>query len=145
MSMVPVCVKVNNRQVITGEDPQEYELITQGEYSYKNGQHYFVYDETEISGMDKVKTVIRVSEEMVAIMRYGALKSEMIFKKGKSNVSQYVTPHGTFKMELQTKTITIDMEEPLQGYIDIGYTLVMQSTVESVNHITIKIGRSLGL
>lgn len=137
--MTTVRLRVINKQTQTGEEPQELELVTEAQYAFKNGSHYFMYDEGALSGLDAAKTSLKVGPEQVTIRRYGNQESLLQFQVGKRFVTQYPTPYGSLKLELTTQSLTAEIHEGPKGTVLIRYTLMMQSSIESRNEIAIEI------
>lgn len=137
--MIPVHLRVINRQTIAGEEPQELELVTEARYVYKNGNHYLIYDESALSGVDASRTSLKINTEKVSIRRYGNHESLLEFEEGRRFVTQYPTPAGAFRIELTTQSLTACIEEGPKGKVDVKYTMMMQSLIESHNEIVIEI------
>lgn len=137
--MIPVHIRVINRQTQTGEEPQELELVTEARYALKNGYHYLMYDESELSGLDASKTSLKIGPEQVTIRRYGNQESLLQFEVGKRFTSQYPTPYGLLKIEVTTQSLTADIQDGPKGTVFIKYSLMMQSSIESRNEIAIEI------
>ncbi len=137
--MTPVHLRVVNRQTYTGEESHDLELVTEAQYAYKNGNHYLIYDETTLSGIDAAKTSLKIESDKVTIRRYGNQESLLCFEVGKRFITQYPTPHGQLKLELTTQSLAIDIHEGPKGSISIRYTMMMQSSIESRNEIAIEI------
>lgn len=137
--MIPVHLRVVNRQTLTGEETQELELITEAQYAYKNGHHYLIYDEGVLSGVDAAKTSLKIGAEQVTIRRFGNQESLLQFETGKRFTAQYPTPYGSLKLELTTQSLKTEIQEGPKGTVLIRYTLMMQSSIESRNEIAIEI------
>lgn len=137
--MIPVHIRVINRQTQTGEEPQELELVTEARYALKNGWHYLLYDESVLSGLDAARTSLKIGNGQVMIRRYGEQESLLQFEVGKRFVTQYPTPYGALKLELTTQSLEAHIAEGPKGTVAIKYTLMMQSTIESRNEIQIEI------
>lgn len=137
--MIPVHIRVFNRQTQAGEEPHELELVTEARYTYKNGLHYLLYDESVLSGLDAAKTALKISPDQVTIRRYGNQESLLQFEVGKRFNAQYPTPYGPLKIEMTTQSLAVDIREGPKGTVAIRYTLMMQSTLESRNEISIEI------
>jgi uncharacterized beta-barrel protein YwiB (DUF1934 family) len=105
-----VLISVKTVQFIDGQ-PEEVELITQGEY-HKEGDVYFAeYEESEISGMEGTKTIMKINEDTLRIVRSGTTTSDLMFKKGTDHVSLYNTPFGTLEVLIKPRKVDIDMHD----------------------------------
>ena len=137
--MIPVHLRVLNRQTLTGEEPQELELVTEAQYAFKNGSHYILYDESALSGLDSSKTTLKISPGKVMIKRFGNQESVLQFEVGNRFITQYPTPMGQFRIELTTQSLSMEIAEGPKGTVAVHYTMMMQSSIESRNEIKIEI------
>lgn len=133
-----VLISVKTTQVIDGQ-PEAVELITQGEY-HKEGNEYFAeYEESEISGMEGTKTVMKINEDTLRIMRSGTTNSDLMFKKGFDHVSLYNTPFGTLEVMIKPRKVDIDVNEE-GGNVKLEYKMeaLGLDTVENALELNIK-------
>ncbi len=137
--MIPVHLRVINRQTISGEEPEELELVTEARYAYRDGSHYLLYDESVLSGLDSARTSLKINPERVSIRRFGNQESLLQFEVGKRFVTRYPTPAGALKLELVTQGLSVEIVEGPKGAVRVQYTMMMQSTIESRNEIMIEI------
>ncbi len=94
--------------------PEEVEMITTGDYYWKNGKHYILFDEILEEGGYAVKTTVRIQPDSLDIMRRGAgMDSRMVFERNKRDLSRYQTPIGELMVGIQTNQITMVEEEDL--------------------------------
>lgn len=105
-----VLISVKTVQYIDGQ-PEAVELITQGEY-HRVGEEYFAeYEESEISGMEGTKTVMKINEDTLRIVRTGTTTSDLMFKQGMDHVSLYSTPFGTLEVMIRPRKVDIDIND----------------------------------
>lgn len=81
------------------------------------------YEEASDDGGGIVKTSISIESERVTVRKSGDIISEMCFVIGEKFSSRYVTPLGTFPMEIVTKGLRINKEETFSICIDYLLTL----------------------
>lgn len=136
--MKHVIITVRGIQITADEPAADMELVTEGEYSFDNGTGYFVYEETEITGMEGTTTRFDFSPSEAVITREGSVQSKMVFVEGKRNVFLYNTPWGSMTMGIDTHKIDNDLA-PYGGSIDIDYTLSFDRAVVSRNRFSVKI------
>lgn len=126
-----VLISVKTVQFLDGQ-PEEIELITEGEY-YKDGNEYFAsYDESEISGMEGTKTTMRIENDGLAIIRQGTTNSNLIFKKNIDHVSLYSTPYGSLEVTVKPSKVAIDISET-GGKVELAY-MMEASGIEPMNN-----------
>lgn len=116
-----VLISLKTVQFSDGQ-PEEIELITEGEY-YKDGNEYFAsYDESEISGMEGTKTTMKIENDALAIIRQGTTNSNLLFKKGLNHVSLYSTPYGSLEVTVKPSKVLIDIGEA-GGKVELAYKM----------------------
>lgn len=79
--MKKALITVKGIQKNAQNETDTIELVTEGRFSKKGEYYYIKYDESEISGLDKTTTTLKVGEDSVVLMRFGENQSKMIFEK----------------------------------------------------------------
>ena len=116
-----VLITISGIHMMDDED-SDVEMIVRGDYYYKNGKHYILYDEV-VEGLEgTIRNVIKVSATGMDINKRGAANTHMQFEKDKKNLSCYVTPMGDLMVGVQASRIQID-EQPDSLTVDMEYTL----------------------
>jgi uncharacterized beta-barrel protein YwiB (DUF1934 family) len=137
MSSAAIRVKSVIKQA--GESDHNVEIITTGKVYLKDGIIFVFYDESEISGMQGTKTMLKIKEDFVQMSRSGTNVSKLIFEPGINHESNYGTPYGEFIMETSTKSIKIDVDEKLVGKIQVEYHLMIRGLSDSDHILDIEI------
>ena len=137
--MKEIVIKIESDIRVVGEDPQKMEMMTPAKFYEKEKFLYIAYEETELSGMEGDKTVLKISDEKVVMMRYGSNPSEMIFVKGEKYETDYTTPYGVFKMENETQELHVNITAEGTGKFEIVYLLEVSGISKSVNTLKIDI------
>ncbi|MDO4294627.1 MAG: DUF1934 domain-containing protein [bacterium] len=107
---------------LMNEDQEMLELMVLGQYYFRNGKHFLVYDEVMEEGGKPVHNVVKITENLVEISKNGQVESKMRFEKDKKEMSRYVTPFGEIWMGLDTKKIQMQQEaDSLQ--LEVQYAL----------------------
>lgn len=133
-----VLISVKTVQYIDGQ-PEAVELITQGEY-HKEGNEYFAeYEESEISGMEGTKTIMKIDKDTLRIVRNGTTTSDLMFKKGTDHVSLYDTPFGTLEVMIKPRKVDIDINDE-GGNVKLEYKMEAfgLDTIENALELNIK-------
>lgn len=99
-----VIVKVRGIQGSLVED-EAIEMITTGQYFEKNGKYYIKYEDAALDEDQVTSTTIKVDDNQVSILRFGATNTQMIFEKDKEHYTPYDTAFGLFELTLRTKDI----------------------------------------
>lgn len=87
------------------------ETIAYGEYYFRNGSHYILYEETDGDSGKTVKNSLKFKEGILELTRKGALQSRMTFETDKRHAADYATPFGMLQMETDTSRILLSEEE----------------------------------
>jgi len=124
---------------IDGEK-QTIEMVTEADIYDKNGSVFIVYKESEVSGMEGSKTMLRIKGNVVTMTRFGATNSKIVFDVDHPMESLYQTPYGDFEMKVTTHKLEskIDPKDP-SGYLEISYQMVLEELSSSHNHLVIKV------
>ena len=86
-----VLLKISGMQFTADNDdltePEPVEIIAPGEYYFKNGKHYIIYDEF-MEGFDSVtKNVLKLQGDLLEVTKRGTSNVHMIFEKDKKNLT----------------------------------------------------------
>jgi len=131
-----IWLSINSEIHKPGEPVEEYGFETEGKMYHKDGADYIMYLESELSGMEGDKTVLKFKDGRLTMHRYGVHKSELAFEKGIRIESIYHTPYGNFDMLTHASKVDFDMEN---GIVELVYRLVIKGLSESTNVLNIKV------
>ena len=121
---------------IDSEEP--IEVITAGQYFYKNEKHYVLYDEILSDSNEICKNRIKIACDSVEISKTGASNVLMVFELGKKNLTYYNTPFGSLLIGIDTRKIVCsETEEAI--VLNIEYGLEVNYSYVSDCSITVKI------
>ena len=121
-----VFVSISGLQVANGDNEGPIEIISSGEYSFRNDKHYILYDEVTEGFSDVTKNVIKISKDCVEITKKGVSNVHMLFEKNKKNMTYYYTPFGSILIGLDAKKIQTEESEThihteIEYGLDINY------------------------
>lgn len=128
---------VGTQRDIQGEESR-IELITAGHYYEKNGVQYIVYKDSEVSGLEDTKTMIKVYDQHVVLVRMGSVKQHQEFRLDTKSFSTYVTPYVTMDMGILTQDIDLDLGASVKN-IHIRYELEINGQWQSTNTLSISV------
>lgn len=137
--MKPVLVKVESIQ--RGEDGEEIkmELVSEGKYYMKGQTQFIVYDESELTDMKGVTSIIKVlPDETVMLIRMGKLQQRQECHKGKTRRFRYVTPMGNFDVTMKTYECDVNLVDGI-GTIRLGYDLEIEGLASNYIQLTITV------
>ena len=92
-------------------DGEPIEMITTGEYFYKNNKHYILYEEVMEGETKTTKNRIKIAPGMMELTKSGIVNVHMLFEENKKNMTHYYTPYGSLVMGIDTKQISMEVEE----------------------------------
>ena len=136
--MVNVIVTVVGTQRDAQREESRIELITAGHYYEKNGVRYIIYQDSEVSGLEGTKTMLKVYDDYVVLVRMGSVKQEQEFRLGKKSHSTYVTPYVSMDMGILTQNIDLDLGA-LVNNIHVRYELEINGQWQSTNTLSISV------
>lgn len=97
---------VNNAS--SDEELDRIETICPGEYYYRNGAHFVMYNEV-IEGYDEpVRNMLKLRGKEFTCTKKGAMNAQLVFVEGKKTMTDYVTPFGNIMIALDTDEIQVD-------------------------------------
>ena len=136
--MEEVMIKVNNKQEFPEGEKDEIGYEGKGEYKYKNGKHYLIYEETN-QGLEEVKTIIRFNEKLNRILLKRASPNEMRQVFDVKENCDFLYNLGSHKMRFETDTKKLQIEtSPQRGQISIEYNLIQNEQVFTSNNLKIE-------
>lgn len=124
----------------TAED--EMEFVSDGTMYERGGAIYYIYEESEFSGMPGCKTSLKVAEGRVRMKRIGSAAgygAELVFEKGRRFISRYATPYGPIDMEVLTNRVDAELDPEGFGRIRLDYSICMEGMGEGHNEVDIEI------
>lgn len=119
------------------ESEDTIEVTTGGQYYFKNGKHYILYNEIGESVSDVIKNMIIIAKDHVDVRKKGAIDTQMSFENGKKLNSFYASLFG--QMELGISTDSIEMAEDenrlelnLKYHLDINNEHVSDNCIHMI-------------
>lgn len=117
-----VLITISGLQIMDEEGSEPVEVITAGEYYYRNGKHYILYDEV-MEGFEGVtKNRIRITQDCLDVSKKGVSNVHMIFEKNRKNLTSYQTPFGNLMIGIDARNLQISEEENMID-IKVDYDL----------------------
>ena len=103
-----VILSIKGTQHEFGEDGVT-EVITTGNYYFRNGKHYIVYDELIPDTGEQVSSTLKMTPNRIDMIKHGSHSAHMVFEANTKNMSIYRKPYGV--MEVCFNTFSVDFEE----------------------------------
>ncbi len=136
-----VIISIVGTQIFADDDKDVIELVTDGKYLHKNGETYFSYMESELTGLEGTKTTFSVKPDAVTMSRVGTLNTTMIFEPGKKHYFLYDTPYGAATMSVSTRSVSHELGEH-GGDMEIEYLIDLEHTTIGRNNFKINVRES---
>ena len=64
-------------------ESDDTEILIPGEYYYRNNKHFICYEEVSESNGERSRSVMKISDNMVELIKRGSGSSHLIFEKDK--------------------------------------------------------------
>lgn len=132
-----VLITVSGLQFETEED-QAVEVISRGEYYFRNGKHFLIYDELLEEDGATSKCIIKISDRVVEVSKKGTINVHMLFEKDVSNMTYYTTPIGDMLLEITTHEILWEEKEDSM-HLRLSYALDMNYQHVSECELTVRV------
>jgi len=136
--MKKVMISIKGTPVPTYSDDDSFELMTDGEYSRKDGISTFSYIESELTGLDGLMTTFNVEPDRVILRRGDGMSGDMIFSENQKHHFLYETPFGSILMGIDTHSICKNMSDD-GGSLEIRYDIEVDNVSVSKNLFEINI------
>lgn len=123
------------------EGDEAIEMISAGEYYFRNHKHYVIYEELleeSESITSTVKCSIKITNERIEVIKKGPAAVHMIFEIGQNHMTYYSTPFGDLMIGVTTKSIELHEKEHLIE-AKLTYALDMNYQFVSDCNLVIKI------
>lgn len=123
-----VLVTIAGFQYLASEDSAEpVEVVTPGQYYWKNGSHYVVYEESTEGYSETTQNLIKFSKDRLLVHKKGLTNVEMLFEKGKKTESHYETPAGVVSMGISATNFNL-VEKPDRIDFTVDYALTLNDS-----------------
>ncbi len=112
------------------------ELIVFGSYHKKERAAYLQYEEV-LEEVGTVRTIVKVSDEEMLILRSGAIKMRLSFRLQEKLRGSYEVPMGAFETATLAQKMEYYSDEQGSGEIDLVYDFEMQGNDAGRFHLKI--------
>lgn len=133
-----IILTISGLHATDGEADDPVEIISPGQYYFRNGKHYVLFDEV-MEGVDGViKSTLKFTDSQAELLRSGATSTRMVFEAGKEHMVTYQTPMGPLSISVYTEEIIAELSDE-QMNLEINYSLKTEGIVitESTVHLNV--------
>lgn len=131
-----VMISIRGLQFMEDASEDDIETVQRGEYYFRNGSHFLLFDEYMEGFREPVKNVLRFKDKELSLTKRGLLHVQMLFEEGKKNLSHYHTPYGMIMIGLDTERVELTEEEN-RIHLEIRYALEANYQYVADCHIVI--------
>ena len=120
-------------------DGEPIEMITTGEYFYKNNKHYILYEEVMEGETAPTKNRIKIAPGYMELTKRGLVSVDMLFEENKKNITHYNTPYGSLLMGIEAKKVEIaEAEDEIKVSVDYALELNEEHAADCDIKITVR-------
>ncbi len=120
----------------TGKDTIEF--MTTADFVKKNNKYYVTFSDMDSFETDNTKTTLKIEDDKVTLLRFGANNAQFIFKQGKEYKSHYETPYGAFSMAVFSEEVSIDINDE-GGDLSVLYDVYLNGLKTQRNDLKINL------
>ena len=133
-----VLINISGLQIDVNEmenNDEPIETISTGNYFFKNGKHYLLFEEVSEGVPGVTKTQIKIKgEDSLEVLKRGVSNAHRIFDTKRKNRSYYETPYGQLNLGIFTRNIKIDEKEDninikVEYALDVNYEPLAECTI----------------
>lgn len=127
-------------------DGEPIEMITTGEYFYKNNKHYILYEEVMEGETAPTKNRIKIAPGYMELTKRGLVSVDMLFEENKKNITHYNTPYGSLLMGIEAKKVEIaEAEDEIKVSVDYALELNEEHAADCDIKITVRSKSAAGV
>jgi uncharacterized beta-barrel protein YwiB (DUF1934 family) len=132
-----VLLSVRGLQMEERDRQDVVETISPGQYYFRNGKHFFLYEEVTEGSKKTTKNMLKVTDDYMELTKKGEVNVHMIFEKNKKNVTYYYTPFGSLLMGIDAYRVDITEREN-EIEVEVEYSLEINNEFLANCHILIR-------
>lgn len=134
-----VIITIRGLQAGPETDGEPIEMITTGEYYYKNNKHYLLYEEVMEGETSTNKNRIKVAPGYMELTKNGVVSVHMVFEEKQKNITHYHTPFGALLMGIEAKKVEVlESEEEIHISVDYALELNQEHAADCDIQITVR-------
>lgn len=127
-----VLISIRGTQQDDDGQDQTMELTTAGTLRREAGAVCLTYVETEMTGMEGVRTTFRIEDRRAVMVREGELQSTMTFVEGDRSESLYDLGFAAFLLRVTSRRVRSCIGDS-EGWLELRYSVEMEGRLVA-NH-----------
>ena len=116
-----VLITMKGVQRMDGQE-DETEILTRGNYYWKNGKHYLLFESQMSESMAPVKMKVKIAPGCLDILMSGEVSTHLVFQENQPHRANYVTPMGTIVIDMEASKVLLEESED-RICLEFDYTL----------------------
>lgn len=129
-----VILSIKGIQHEFGEDGST-EMITTGNYYFKNGKHYILYDEAIPESGEQMSNTLKLTPHRIDLIKHGTYATHMVFESNTKNMAFYPTPYGMMEVCFNTFSVSLNETESVihaqtEYALEINDDFISDCTIE---------------
>ena len=134
-----VVLSIRGQQHYADQEPEVIELVTEGTLEKSEQGWAISYEESDLTGLEGVRTTFLVADKEMSLTREGKLNSHMVFKEGVPHDSLYEMGFGALMLTVCATKVDAKLDEN-GGTIDLVYSITVEQSEagEIVYHLNIQ-------
>lgn len=129
--MQSVVLTIQGRQLYEDQDPEVIELVTEGTLEKHENGWVISYDESELTGLEGVKTSFLLQPGKIILSRTGRLQSQMEFQVGVLHESLYRMEFGAMLIGVCAIDLDYHMTEE-GGTVELAYRIEIEHSAGGI-------------
>ena len=106
-----VLIHINGIQYTGGEEPEPVEVITPGQYYFKNGNHYLKFEDVTDNPNERTSSLMKFRPAYLEVKKSGFVDTRMVFEENKKTLTIYETPFGVMNVSISATSIRLKEEK----------------------------------
>ncbi len=123
-----VLLSISSTQQFEGCEPEHIDLMTEAKLYERNGKYYITYEESELTGLEGTRTMLKMDGATVSMIRTGAYPSELLFAEDQRHVGLYQTDFGALTISTHTRRLENTIRAD-GGQLAIEYTVEVDNSM----------------
>lgn len=133
-----IILTISGLHATDGDCDGPVEIMTPGQYFYKNGKHYVLFDEV-MEGVDgEIKSTVKFTETVVELIRKGGAATRMVFQEQQEHIAVYHTPMGPLSISVYTDSIRTEIGEN-EINVEIAYSIKAEEQIITESKVNLNI------
>lgn len=129
-------IKISGLQKVEGT-ADNIEMIAAGKHYLRKNKHYILYDNFEEDSKEQTSNIIKFNNDMVEIIRKGAVEGRLLLQENAMKQSVYSTPMGDMLVEIMTEEVLVDEQEDGNVDLKVKYQIHIDGNKISDNELEI--------